>query len=83
MGMVLSGLAFTLAGGCPGRQFIMSGEGDGDAATFILGMLFGAATAHNFSLASSPAGPGMYGPAATIVGIVFCLFVGFLMKEKI
>jgi len=83
MGMVLSGLAFTLAGGCPGRQFIMSGEGDGDAATFILGMLFGAATAHNFSLASSPAGPGMYGPAATIIGIVFCLFVGFLMKEKI
>ena len=38
---------------------------------------FGAATAYNFSLASSPAGPGMYGPAATIVGIVFCLFVGF------
>jgi YedE family putative selenium metabolism protein len=83
MGMVLSGLAFTLAGGCPGRQFIMSGEGDGDAAVFVLGMLFGAAIAHNFNLASSPAGPGAYGPAATVVGIVFCLFVGFLMREKI
>ena len=46
-------------------------------------MLFGAAIAHNFNLASSPAGPGTYGPAATVVGIVFCLFVGFLMREKI
>jgi hypothetical protein len=83
MGMVLSGLAFTLAGGCPGRQFIMSGEGDGDAAVFILGMLFGAAIAHNFSLASSGTGPGAFGPAATIIGIMFCLSVGFLMREKI
>jgi hypothetical protein len=83
MGMVLSGLAFTLAGGCPGRQFIMSGEGDGDAAIFILGMLVGAGFAHNFSLASSPAGPGAFGPAATIVGMVFCLIVGFTMREKL
>jgi YedE family putative selenium metabolism protein len=83
MGMVLSGLAFTLAGGCPGRQFIMSGEGDGDAAVFILGMLVGAGIAHNFSLASSPAGPGAFGPAATVVGLLFCLSVGFLMREKI
>jgi hypothetical protein len=83
MGMVLSGLAFTLAGGCPGRQFIMSGEGDGDAAIFILGMLVGAGIAHNFSLASSPAGPGPFGPAATVAGILFCLSVGFLMREKV
>jgi hypothetical protein len=83
MGMVLSGLAFTLAGGCPGRQFIMSGEGDGDAAVFILGMLVGAGIAHNFSLASSPAGPGPFGPAATVTGILFCLSVGFLMREKV
>jgi YedE family putative selenium metabolism protein len=83
MGMALSGLAFTLAGGCPGRQFIMSGEGDGDAAIFILGMLVGAGFAHNFSLASSPAGPGAFGPIATIVGMVFCLIVGFTMREKV
>ncbi|MFP4482243.1 MAG: YedE family putative selenium transporter [Thermovirgaceae bacterium] len=83
MGMVLSGLAFTLAGGCPGRQFIMSGEGDGDAAVFILGMLVGAGIAHNFSMASSPAGPGAYGPAGVFVGLAFCLVVGFLMREKI
>lgn len=82
MGMVLAGLCFTLAGGCPGRQFIMSGEGDGDSAIFVLGMLVGAGFAHNFSLASSPKGPGAFGPAATIIGIIFCLFVGFLMRDK-
>lgn len=83
MGMVLSGLAFTLAGGCPGRMFIMSGEGDGDAGIFILGMLVGAGIAHNFSLASSAAAPGAFGPGATVVGIIFCLAIGFLMREKV
>lgn len=82
MGMVLAGLAFTLAGGCPGRQLIMSGEGDGDSAIFAVGMLVGAGFAHNFSFASSPAGPGAFGPAATVTGIVFCLAVGFLMRDK-
>ncbi len=83
MGMVLSGIAFTLAGGCPGRQFIMSGEGDGDAGIFILGMIVGAGFAHNFSMASSGAGPGAFGPSATVVGIIFCLAIGFLMREKV
>jgi hypothetical protein len=64
-------------------MFIMSGEGDGDAGIFILGMLVGAGIAHNFSLASSPAGPGAFGPSATIVGIIFCLAIGFLMREKV
>lgn len=83
MGMVLSGIAFTLAGGCPGRQFIMSGEGDGDAGIFVLGMIVGAGFSHNFSMASSGAGPGAFGPSATVVGIIFCLAIGFLMREKV
>lgn len=83
LGMVLSGLAFTLAGGCPGRQVIMSGEGDADAGAFVLGMLVGAAFAHNFSTASSGAGIGAYGAPATIVGLVFCLAVGFLFRESL
>ena len=53
LGMALSGLAFALAGGCPGRQLILSGEGDGDAAVFVVGMIVGAGIAHNFALASS------------------------------
>ncbi|HPS57613.1 MAG TPA: YedE family putative selenium transporter [Spirochaetota bacterium] len=82
-GMVLSGLAFALAGGCPGRQLIMSGEGDSDSAVFVVGMIVGAAVAHNFLLASSAAGTGKFGPAAVIIGIVFCLIIGFTMREKV
>lgn len=83
LGMTLSGLAFTLAGGCPGRQIIMSGEGDGDASVFVLGMLVGAAFAHNFSLASSGAGIGAYGAPATIIGLVVCLGIGFVFRESL
>ena len=81
-GMVLAGLAFTLAGGCPGRQLFLSGEGDGDAAIFALGMIVGAGFAHNFSLASSPTGPGSYGPAATIIGLIICVVLGLTVRER-
>ena len=37
LGMALAGLAFALAGGCPGRQLFLAGEGDGDAAVFVTG----------------------------------------------
>jgi YedE family putative selenium metabolism protein len=82
-GMVLAGLAFTLAGGCPGRQLFLVGEGDGDAAVFVIGMIVGAGFAHNFSLASSPAGPGLYGPHAVIIGLLVCFYIGITMREKI
>jgi YedE family putative selenium metabolism protein len=81
-GMVVAGLAFALAGGCPGRQLFLAGEGDGDAAVFVLGMIVGAAFAHNFGLASSPKGVGPHGIAAVIVGLLVCLFIGFTMRKK-
>jgi len=80
-GMVLAGLAFTLAGGCPGRQLILSGEGDGDAAVFALGMIVGAGFAHNFNLASSAAGPSIFGPAAVVTGLIVCAAIGLTMRE--
>ncbi|MCD6185876.1 MAG: YedE-related selenium metabolism membrane protein [Deltaproteobacteria bacterium] len=82
-GMALAGLAFALAGGCPGRQLFLAGEGDGDAAVFVLGMIVGAAFSHNFGLASSPKGIGPHGIAALITGIIVCLFIGFTMRKKI
>ncbi|WP_026944127.1 YedE family putative selenium transporter [Helicobacter rodentium] len=82
LGMALAGIAFTLAGGCPGRQIILSGEGDGDAAVFVLGLLVGAAFAHNFGLASSPAGIGANAPVAVAAGFVFCLLVAVFAREK-
>lgn len=93
LGMVLAGLAFVLAGGCPGRQLILSGEGDGDAAVFVLGMIAGAAFAHNFALAADPdtmadgvlkvGGPSIWGMWAVGIGIVICLLIGWTMREKI
>ena len=81
-GMVVAGLAFALAGGCPGRQLFLAGEGDGDAALFVLGMIVGAGFAHNFGLASSPKGVGPHGIAAVIIGLFMCLFIGFTMRQK-
>ena len=83
LGMALSGLAFVLAGGCPGRQLFLSGEGDMDAAIFAIGMIVGAGIAHNFAMASSPKGIGAFGPAAVIVGFLFCLIIGFTQRDKI
>ena len=83
LGMSLSGLAFVLAGGCPGRQLFLSGEGDMDAAVFALGMIVGAGIAHNFAMASSAKGVGAFGPAAVIIGLVFCLIIGYTHRDKI
>ena len=82
-GMVLAGLAFALAGGCPGRQLFLAGEGDGDAAVFVMGMIVGAGIAHNFGLASSPNGVGPYGIPAVIIGLLVCLFIGFTMRKQV
>lgn len=77
--MVLAGLSFTLAGGCPGRQVFLSGEGDGDAAVFVLGMLTGAAAAHNFLLV----GNGPLAPYAVLVGLIVVCLIGILGREKL
>jgi len=79
-GMVLAGLAFTLAGGCPGRQLFLAGEGDGDAAMFFTGMLVGGGFAHTFSIASSPSGAGAFGAATVIAGLVICVIIGLTMR---
>jgi len=83
LGMALSGLAFCLAGGCPGRQLFLAGEGDGDAAIFVMGMIVGAGIAHNFGLASSATGVGPYGIPAVGIGFAVCLFIGLTMRKNI
>ena len=83
LGMVLVGLGSVMLGGCPLRQLILAGEGSGDSAAAVLGMLFGAAAAHNFSLASSAGtGPGVNGKAAVIIGIVILLAIASLVTGK-
>jgi uncharacterized protein len=92
LGMTLAGLAFALAGGCPGRQLFLAGEGDGDAAVFVLGMVFGAGFAHNFTLAARPdtlvdgvlnnGGLNPAGITAVLLGLTVCLVIGYGMREK-
>jgi len=91
LGMMLAGLAFALAGGCPGRQLFLSGEGDGDAAVFVLGMIVGAGFSHNFALAGRPdtvvegvvkvGGLTTAGMVAVLLGLVTCLAIGFTMRK--
>jgi uncharacterized membrane protein YedE/YeeE len=88
--MVLVGLASVLAGGCPGRQLFLAGEGDGDAGIFVLGMIAGAAFAHNFALTGRPdsiatgtlGGVGPYGMAAVMLGLLVCAVIGVTMRER-
>ncbi|MBT9159768.1 MAG: hypothetical protein DDT26_01032 [Dehalococcoidia bacterium] len=81
LSMILVGLGATLLGGCPMRQTILSGEGDTDAGVTVLGLIIGAAFAHNFLLASSPKGPSDFGPIAVVAGLILMLGVGFLMRD--
>lgn len=69
LGMFLTGYACVLLGGCPLRQLVMAGEGNTDSAVTVLGLLVGAAFAHNFGLASSAEGPTAAGKAAVGIGI--------------
>ena len=86
LGMYVVGFAAVLAGGCPLRQLILAGQGSSDSAVTFLGMLLGAAFAHNFNLVGSaakaatatdaavPGGPAMPGKISVLVCIVL-LFV--------
>lgn len=88
LGMALAGWGSILLGGCPLRQLILSGEGNGDAAVTVLGMIVGAAIAHNFGLAGNPdsvvdgvykvGGIGIHGMVAVMLGFAVMLAVSLL-----
>lgn len=82
LGMALAGWGSVLLGGCPLRQLILSGEGNVDSVVTVLGMITGAALAHNLSLAASPKGPTPNGQIAVIISFVIVLAVSWFMKEK-
>lgn len=75
LGMSLVGICSVLLGGCPIRQTILASQGDTDAGVTVLGLIMGAAFAHNFGLAASGSGVPANGKIAVIIGIVFVLFI--------
>lgn len=89
LGMILVGWGSVLLGGCPLRQLILAGEGNGDSAVTVFGMVVGAAFAHNFALAGNPdalneagelvvGGIAATGKIAVIVGFAVLLAVSVL-----
>ena len=95
LGMVLVGWGSVLLGGCPLRQLILAGQGNGDSAVTVFGMIVGAALAHNFGLAGNPdslneakelvvGGISTAGKAAVVLGLVVMLVVSLtnLPKEE-
>ncbi len=92
LGMALVGWGSALLGGCPLRQMILVGEGSGDSAVTVLGMIVGAAFAHNFKLAGSADSvtDGVYsaggiattGKAAVLIGFAVLLAVSLLNSAE-
>ena len=89
LGMALVGYGSVLLGGCPLRQLILAGEGNGDSAVTVLGMMAGAAISHNFGLAGNAdalneagelvvGGISTAGKVAVILGFVVCLVVSLM-----
>jgi len=73
LGMLVVGWGSVLLGGCPLRQLILSGEGNTDSAVTVLGLVVGAAFAHNFGLAASPKGVPTNGMVA--LGLCFAVLL--------
>lgn len=82
LGMLLCGFGCVLLGGCPLRQLVLSGEGNSDSAITVVGLMVGAAFAHNFGLASSGAGPTANGKIAVIVGLVIITLIACMNTFK-
>ncbi len=93
LGMTLAGWGSVLLGGCPLRQLILAGEGNGDSAVTVLGMLVGAAFAHNFALAGGAdsvvdgvykvGGIGANGKAAVCIGFAVLLVISLLNSSML
>lgn len=82
LGMALVGYGSTLLGGCPLRQLIMAGEGNTDAGISVLGLISGAAFAHNFGLAASAAGVPSSGKIAVLIGFAVLTLIALSTLRK-
>lgn len=82
LGMALAGFGCVLLGGCPLRQLVLAGEGNADSAITVVGLLAGAAIAHNFKLASSGEGPTPNGKIAVIIGLVVLLAIAAINSMR-
>ena len=69
LSLALVGLTGVLAGGCPVRQVVLAGEGNGDAMITAAGILAGCCLAHSFHTVSSGSGATPAGRVAVLIGL--------------
>lgn len=81
LGMALVGYGSVLVGGCPLRQVVLAGSGNTDAGISVLGMIVGAATAHNFGIAASADGVPANGKIAVGVGFIVLTVIAFACSK--
>lgn len=81
LGMALVGWGSVILGGCPLRQLILSGEGNIDSVISVLGMVVGAAIAHNFGLASSAGGATANGKIAVLICLAFLGVISYMNSD--
>ena len=87
LGMAMAGWGSVLLGGCPLRQLILAGEGSGDSAVTVFGMLVGAALAHNFGMAGNAdamtdgvftaGGVAQTGRIGIVIGLILLAVISF------
>ena len=82
LSMMLVGLCGVMITGCPLRQLANAGQGNTDAVISVVGMLVGAAFAHNYGYASSPAGVTDNGKIVVIAGILICVIIGVIYTVR-
>lgn len=93
LGMMIVGWGSVLLGGCPLRQLVLAGEGNGDCAVTVFGMIVGAAVSHNFGLAGNPdstnelgeyvvGGISNAGKIAVVICIIIVLIISVLNCKK-
>ncbi|HHX29615.1 MAG TPA: YedE-related selenium metabolism membrane protein, partial [Clostridiaceae bacterium] len=94
LGLMVVGFGSVLLGGCPMRQLVMTGTGNVDSAVTVLGLVAGAAFAHNFGLASGAdvyeegtsivtgGGPTQAGKIAVLVSLALLILIGFVYSKR-
>lgn len=89
LGMTLVGWGSVLLGGCPLRQLVLAGEGNSDSAVTVIGMIAGAALAHNLGTAGSAGnaeningGVGVNTIPAVIICFVLVLAISLVYMKK-
>ncbi len=78
LSMLLVGWGSVLLGGCPMRQLVLAGEGNTDSAITVIGMIAGAALAHNLKTTGSAGNSeNIYGGLSknTVPAMIICFVI--------